>query len=490
MRKRILIVAPYARWTPHHETELELAESHLIAGDEVHWLECLRDLPFCEPNPEHTLARCVGCAAKARHGRSLLSGAVQVVRVPECDASESGALAKRMEEITDLDALRAFSIDGFDIGLGIASSLISVLEDPSPDLADGRVRGLAARIAESALRVFVGVRRLLAREAFDVVYVLNGRFAAPRGALRAALGAGVHCVVHERGATPDKYMLRHDAIAHDLRQLREEVDSLWVEAGEQEGWINAGRVFERMRAGASPGWLSYTAAQRPDHLPESWDRRLRNVVFFASSEDEFQALEAEWRWIVFPSQVEGIRRLRQLLAGDDGIKFWVRMHPNQARMPQHALAPYFELGSEEGIEVIAPGSPISSYAMVDAADCVVTFGSTIGIEAAYWGRPSVLLAQAPFRAMGSTYDAESVEQAKAWLADRSLAALPRLGAAKYGNYLMTFGRPFVHFRSAGFFGGEFRGRRVRAGVSRRLAVALPLAFAELRRYVRGARRPT
>ena len=43
------------------------------------------------------------------------------------------------------------------------------------------------------------------------------------------------------------------------------------------------------------------------------------------------------------------------------------------------------------LKIIMPEERIDSYALMESCEKIVTFGSTIGIEATYWGKPSVLL---------------------------------------------------------------------------------------------------
>ena len=50
---RVVVFGPYGLWNPHFETDMELAERHLLAGDEVVWFGCDADLETCEPNQHH-----------------------------------------------------------------------------------------------------------------------------------------------------------------------------------------------------------------------------------------------------------------------------------------------------------------------------------------------------------------------------------------------------------------------------------------------------
>src|SRR5258708_19770929 len=73
----VTIYAPYGWWSPHFETELELAERHLEKSDEVTFITCDAALHFCEVNPEHAYEQCRLCYGRAREGLKHLSSPVQ-----------------------------------------------------------------------------------------------------------------------------------------------------------------------------------------------------------------------------------------------------------------------------------------------------------------------------------------------------------------------------------------------------------------------------
>ena len=95
MSMKVLIAVPWARYTPHFETDLELIQRHLDDGDEVHVISCDAELPACDRNPEHLLYRCVFCRGKRRRGLSLLHGRVvpeQLFRLTDEDRREIAAV--------------------------------------------------------------------------------------------------------------------------------------------------------------------------------------------------------------------------------------------------------------------------------------------------------------------------------------------------------------------------------------------------------------
>ena len=140
---------------------------------------------------------------------------------------------------------------------------------------------------------------------------------------------------------------------------------------------------------------------------------------------------------------------------------WVRMHPNQINMSPSMVMPYNSLEAFDNVTVIRPESSVSSYDLMLSADVVVTVGSTVGIEAAYWSRPSILLGEAEYRGFDSTYDALTPEDLMGWLSNFELSPKPILGAEKYGHYRMSFGVEYQHFKSDGFSSGTFKGVRIK-----------------------------
>ena len=99
------------------------------------------------------------------------------------------------------------------------------------------------------------------------------------------------------------------------------------------------------------------------------------------------------------------------------------------------------------VTVVPPDSMVSSYTLLFNAEKVVTFGSTIGIEAVYWNKPSVLLRGAYYMKLGGCYvpktPAEAVELVKAELMPQGSE-----GAIKYGFWVMKnhlTGMPMTRF---------------------------------------------
>lgn len=133
-------------------------------------------------------------------------------------------------------------------------------------------------------------------------------------------------------------------------------------------------------------WTNDRVYQTPKAVPvDLQNLGLVDVLFLYSSEDEFAALGESWKRF-FSSQEEVCVFVKKNFPG---WNIAVRFHPNQAGIPKNTLKEKISLLKQNGIRVFEPKSEISSYELLSNAKVIVTFGSTIAIEAVYQGRKVV-----------------------------------------------------------------------------------------------------
>ena len=74
----VTLFSPYAMWSPHFETELEIVQRHLDQGDRVTLLACSGEMAACDVNPRHDPRPCRHCVARRVAGLGLLSQRIRV----------------------------------------------------------------------------------------------------------------------------------------------------------------------------------------------------------------------------------------------------------------------------------------------------------------------------------------------------------------------------------------------------------------------------
>src|ERR1044071_7322375 len=133
---KVLVFGPYSINTPHFETDLEIVQNHLDRGDEVVFLGCNSELPACDNNPTHHFGKCMLCISKRTAGIGLLSSKIDVRSFFNLTALDREELSGLRTDFSDIEDLKSYRIENFDIGWAILCSTIFLTRNPTPNLQE------------------------------------------------------------------------------------------------------------------------------------------------------------------------------------------------------------------------------------------------------------------------------------------------------------------------------------------------------------------
>ncbi len=136
------------------------------------------------------------------------------------------------------------------------------------------------------------------------------------------------------------------------------------------------------------------------------DRSRRLVVAFTSSLDEYQAEELVDEVLGFPAdkaperpyrdQIEWLKSLSQEIEKRNDLQLVIRIHPRESTNKRDRfVSRHLELLRNNladlppYVTVVWPEDPVSSYDLVEVADLVQVWSSTIGLESARLGVPVI-----------------------------------------------------------------------------------------------------
>lgn len=479
----VVVFSAYAINSPHFEAELDIAHTHADAGDRVTILTCGSELEACDPNPYHDAPRCAKCIGRRDAGLALLPSSITVepfYRLTEEDRREREKVPTQFKSHEELKRLY---VGTFDIGYAALSSLISKVRDPEPDLAAhaSLLRGLL----RSAWTVHRSMFHYLETHAVDRVYVFNGRFAPMRAVLRACQEEAVECYTHERGCDLKRYILLPNTTIHDIETVHRIIWETWDTASANPDREQIARQWYEARARGEDD-DSLVRGQRCKRLPSGWDGNKRNITVFVSSEDEWASIGDEWRNPLYESQNAGLQTIIDSLRADPrNIHLYIRTHPNlslvdnvQTREIAKLEAPF--------VTVIPPADPVDTYELMRNSVSVLTFGSTTGIEAVYWGVPSILADVCIYGDLGVTYNPATHDELIQML-HADLQPKPIEPTLAFGYFWPTFGVPYQYFTPDGFFLGRFKGVRIRPSLAAQARIAW-LGVVHPQRLVRHVKR--
>jgi hypothetical protein len=456
----VLFVSSTEAVTPHLETELEIAQLHLDNNDQVFVMSCWGELPGCDTNIKADRKKCENCKLKRKAGWSLLSGKIKNVSIGK--TIKFPYKCSIPKNIRNAEDLKKWDVQGSNLGWGVMSSLVSAVQSPEPNFRSSK--WLIQRFGAASEQVYKSVKSFLEKNKIDRVYVYNGRLATCRSVVRACECTGIEYLVHERGADSTRYKLFQNCLPHDISYNSSEIVRLWNEENNIEIKTQlADEWFRNRRNKVSKNWYSFTDEQKDAMLPENWDEKKYNIAIFTSSEDEYVSIGDMWENHIYKSQAEGVQQIiRDLLSNNKNVHIYVRMHPNQRRL-NNSQTNLLRCLSYPNTTILPPESKVDTYTLAQKANVVVSFGSTVGIEAVYWGTPSILLGRSFYQQLGAVDSANSHEDGIKAILNTSLGN--REMALAYGYWANTRGITFKYFEAEGFYAGKFKGEKINGRVS-------------------------
>lgn len=399
---KILFYSPYAFFPYHFETELELAEKYIQQGHSITFLTCDGELPTCEPNPSHKYGICATCKSRRTSGLQWLGkDNIQVENFHRLTQEQQQVIRNLNSiNIVSLEQLKSICLDGSDIGMAAFGSVICNLREPYPD--PKKHLALIRDNLVAAATVHFSLKNRFEKERPDRVIIFNGRMAPIRPVLRLTQFLDIDTYVHERSGDLHRYYLTKNIYPHDLDFMKNEIESTYhnSQLSESQKKEIATEWFEERANNHPQAWLSFTDKQKKDLLPKDLDSRNINITIFNSSEDEMMSIQG-WENPFYKDQSDGIYKIVNDLRSIDIIKLFLRIHPNLTRV-NNSQTKFIKkiLSKFPNLEIIEPNSSISSYALINACDITITFGSTIGIEALYRNKPSILMGRALYEDLG------------------------------------------------------------------------------------------
>lgn len=303
--------------------------------------------------------------------------------------------------------LKKITYRDVQIGLGVSSYYISSTRNLYPAVTNG-FRRIINKWLETSMDNTDIAYNLIDKQ-YEKVVIVNGRMfdALPFQSVFIKLGIPFDMI--ETRFTIDGRTVHDDFInckVHAIKAYAERMKKFWddsqVPVSER---IEIAESFYKKRFNAvATNDKIYTKGQEVGLMPSEWDSNKTNIVIFNSSEDEFAALGGEYdENKLFNSQMEGILFLIKN-TNNENIHYYLRIHPNLMNIPYRYNKDLLKLPNQYNNITVIPGdSKVSSYSLMQAADKVVTFGSTMGMESAFWGKKSMVLAPAFYSGIDVCY---------------------------------------------------------------------------------------
>lgn len=292
------------------------------------------------------------------------------------------------------DELREIKYREVSIGLSILSSYMSLTRNMSPKI-DKESKVFFDQHLIQNINFIDALYNLIEDIKPDKVYSYNGRYEEVRPIYDICKYLRINFTFLEVVKRNGKWYKTgfENSLPHDINENIKKREYCWNNYKlSEEQKISLGKsFFDKRRNGEFSGDRKiYVANQKEGYIPEFKPNKI-NIAIMNSSEDEFAAIGEEWDNLkLFKTQLEGIVYL--LDNAEDSIHFYLRIHPNLKNVHYKYHLKLEELEYKyNNITIIPASSEMSTYTLMEKVDKVISFGSTMGLESVYWGKPSILV---------------------------------------------------------------------------------------------------
>lgn len=453
-----------------NEHHIDLLLQEIDKGNHVVALTCDYTLGPCMANPLHGRFFCKLCKQEAKRDfKRLMPKDVEVFTMADFMPIVS---QKSLPEFkyNNSEELKSLEYEGVQIGFGVMSTYISLTRNMNPKITNESRQYFDTLIKEQIYTLRI-IKLLQNKYHFELMVFQNGRGAQLKPFLNYCQNEKIDFWCTEDFAKNHNFINDFwNDYAHSLNAYNKKYKECWENSDDtlEERDRIARSFFENRRNAKSAGDKVYVKNQIKGLMPKDWDSVKENIVIFNSSEDEFCAVGNEWEKLkIFATQMDGIIALVEHYKDDPTKHFTLRVHPNLKDLPYKYHLNLYKL-NYPNLSVIPAWDQISSYSLLDAADKVVVFGSTMGIEASYWNKPVICLGPSFYHSFEITYNPKHVNEIWSLIDTQHLRPLYNDKILWYGYYYMTNKHERTKKISIDIYSRFFLGKKFRCCIDKKL----------------------
>lgn len=344
--------------------------------------------------------------------------------------------------VSSLSEFKTLKWEKTNIGMAVLSFLVMLSKSSEPNIKV--YKKLIINLFHTYFQIFEFLNLLSIDKSKDEFWVCNGRPFHDRVIVEFATKKKIPLKFFEiggEGSNQDRWILHnnspHNRVKHqqairdhyELTQPRKSIIDNWYKS-QKRGGINA---FSK------------------NFSPSSNFIKSNNLfVFFSSSDDEVSAISLDWE-SSWGDQLSAVRFLISYFERNPNLNLAIRIHPNQKNKAKIDRINWKSLKTNSSnIQIYNYDSNVDSYQLLDMAKGILTFGSTIGVEAAYLRKPGALLSKSRWDIIIPHKYIKSERALTNWISsiiyEKSFrkADLDKAykGSLMWGHYMVSAGMPW------------------------------------------------
>jgi hypothetical protein len=391
--QKVLFYIPLG-WRFVHTFDTTVAKVVKHLGGDIKLVSCDGLFPQCDMvwpwYGRRTVDTCTGCRAETK--KTLDSTGLNYQFLGEwLTQDDKQEINLWLNSLDDSCNLTEVLFDQLPIGKWVESSVHSHVLEDEIDHGSAYTRTAYKQYLYGGAITIRGSQRLFKEWQPDALFTMGGRFFSHRVVLEIAKIHGTRVFAWERGFTEETFGIWEDCNCHSGKPFSNLYNLTRNSALTETQYQQVSEIFEKRRSGKATNWYSFV--QESDGF-KSLAQKLNQrgykkgstiITFFTSSGFEMTS-ELEY-WGVC-SQYQVIKEAIEFYSSLPNCTFVIRIHPNARWNQARDINKIFEeCGSPRNVLVINDIEGINSYELLALTDKVITFCSTIALEACAISKP-------------------------------------------------------------------------------------------------------
>jgi len=409
---------------------LELIKSN--KSNNIYILECKgkNDLNKCVSNYRGERQKCLKCKSGILYLKNELLNTKNIFFINYEKSIDELSKIKSKSELLN------YSYEGINIGKGINSYLISTLHDHNYNFSKNTSL-IESQLFSSVLTI--QTLKFYLNLGIDEIYLFNGRVSHHNALLEFSRFYKIPFKVFEMVFNPNKYEISVNKALHDANEYKNKIQNNWLKSTLTESkkskigteFFKKNRFhFEKKKNGIFK------------YLKNNFqNEKIELITIFNSSRSEYECVENWNSESFFKDDEDLISEICQKFKNDPKKHFILRSHPNLAYYKNTQNKNTKKLKRLKNLLVIDSKTNLSSYELINISSKVITFGSTIGVEASYLGKPVISIGDSAYKYLNVIYTPNNKDELFSFI-NMKLKAKPISGSLKYGYYILEFGTKF------------------------------------------------
>lgn len=373
--KKILFFSPYGLFTPHIMREMVLIQRLIRKNYEITNVTCDSIFNICDYKTE-----CEKCFNITKGHVTDASFTVKWLS-KYMNNSDQEKARQWLNELKPEEYTEA-KFDELKLGDWVRSSVHFKLKISKFNFTNPVILKTYQDFLLSGYSFACAAKRLLDESDYQQIIMTNGRFFSHRILLEMAKLRSIPVVTQEYGHYHQTSQLQYGLLSNSYNNLSEK----WYELNRRplnlQALLHVHQIILDKRYKRRSPYGFFTPL--PKKLKHKLSGQKKMVLCALSSEYEYNA-SPDFPHII-GTQVDWMRLLIPEISKYPDHHFVIKLHPNSEESIVNDMKELFSQVNMGNCEVLWPTTQQSTYDLIDQADYIMVFWSTVGMEAACSGK--------------------------------------------------------------------------------------------------------